>query len=134
MINSYATVDFLKKALNGSMERHEAISNNIANVNTPGYKKITVEFENMLNAELDEKYVQLNRTEKNHIDNQNELGDNYISITRDEGYSTRRDENNVNIDLENAKLAKNTIIYNALIKQLSNEFNRMKIVISEGGK
>ena len=134
MINSYATVDFLKKALNGNMKRHEAISNNIANVNTPGYKKITVEFENILNAELDEKHVQLNRTEKNHIDNQNELGDNYISITRDEGYSTRRDENNVNIDLENAKLAKNTIIYNALLKQVSNEFNRMKTVISEGGK
>ena len=49
MINNFfGNVDFLKKALDGSWSRMEAISSNITNVNTPGYKRLTVNFENVL--------------------------------------------------------------------------------------
>lgn len=42
--------------------------------------------------------------------------------------------NNVNIDTESANLAKNTIMYNALVSQTIDEFDKIKNVINEGSK
>ena len=52
----------------------------------------------------------------------------------DKSTSYRFDGNNVNIETETADLAKNTIMYDALIRQVINEFDKIKNVISEGSK
>ncbi len=40
MLNqSFQNINIAKKAMDGSWLRHEALSNNLANVNTPGYKR-----------------------------------------------------------------------------------------------
>ncbi|RKD34429.1 flagellar basal body rod protein FlgB [Thermohalobacter berrensis] len=133
MLNKlYSNINFLQKALNGLSLRHEAISNNIANVNTPDYKKVEVEFEKHLKDSLDEKSVQLITTNNKHISNP--LRNFSPLIKRDKSTSTRKDGNNVNIDVEMANLAKNTIMYNAIIRQVSDEFNKIKTVLREGGK
>jgi flagellar basal-body rod protein FlgB len=44
----------------------------------------------------------------------------------------RMDGNNVDIDVEMSELAKNTIYYDALRLKASKEFQRLKMVISEG--
>ena len=43
-------INLLEKALAGSSLRHKVISNNIANINTPGYKRMEVSFEEELAA------------------------------------------------------------------------------------
>ncbi|KGG80762.1 hypothetical protein Y919_04410 [Caloranaerobacter azorensis H53214] len=126
----FSTVNFLNFALNGTWIRHEAISNNIANANTPGYKRVRVEFENILKENLENKSVKLEVTNKLHIRSRH---DNFEPIVVKEiNTSTRLDENNVDIDIEMAELAKNTIMYNALIRQTISEFGRIKSVINEG--
>ncbi|WP_427338623.1 flagellar basal body rod protein FlgB [Caloranaerobacter sp. DY30410] len=126
----FSTVNFLKLALDGTWLRHEAISNNIANANTPGYKKITVEFEDILKENLENKSIKLKVTNELHIKSQHSnLGPRVI---KQMNTSTRLDGNNVNIDIEMANLAKNTIMYNALIRQTVSEFSRIKSVINEG--
>ncbi|SHH27594.1 flagellar basal-body rod protein FlgB [Caloranaerobacter azorensis DSM 13643] len=126
----FSTVNFLNFALNGTWLRHEAISNNIANANTPGYKRVRVEFENILKENLEDKSVKLEVTNKLHIRSRH---DNFEPIVVKEiNTSTRLDENNVDIDIEMAELAKNTIMYNALIRQTISEFGRIKSVINEG--
>lgn len=132
--NSFSTIDFLKKATDGTWLRHLAITNNIANANTPGYKKITVEFEDILKQKLTKNRVTMITTDEKHISGKGSLKDFKPVIKREKSYSTRRDGNNVNVDIENAELAKNTIMYNTLITQISNEFRKVKTVISEGGK
>ncbi|WP_069649617.1 flagellar basal body rod protein FlgB [Caloranaerobacter ferrireducens] len=131
MLNGiFSTVNFLKFALNGTWLRHEAISNNIANVDTPGYKRITVEFEDILNESLENRAIKLKVTNRLHIKSQhNNLEPRVIEQMNT---STRLDGNNVNIDTEMANLAKNTIMYNALIRQTASEFSRIKSVINEG--
>lgn len=131
MLNGlFSTVNFLKFALNGTWLRHEAISNNIANVDTPGYKRITVEFEDILKESLENRSIKLKVTNRSHIRSQhNNLKPRVIEQMNT---STRFDGNNVNIDTEMANLAKNTIMYNALIRQTASEFSRIKSVINEG--
>ena len=63
-----------------------------------------------------------------------EIEDLKPSIEIDRSYSYRFDNNNVNIDTEAAELAKNTIMYNALIDQTIREFDKIKNVIIEGSK
>ncbi len=127
----YSSINFLKNALDGTWVRNEAISNNIANVNTPGYKKVTVEFENMLKGQTINKFG-LNVTNENHIGSN--AGSFEPLVKKNQGTSTRRDGNNVNIDTEMSELAQNTIMYNALINQISRKFKQVKNIISEGGK
>lgn len=130
---SYSTLNFLKHALDGTWLRNETISNNITNVNTPGYKRMTVEFENLLKTELNNNKINLKTTNRNHIKDENsKMGE--PRIVKNTGYSVKKDGNNVNIDTEMASLTKNTIMYNALIKQISSEFNKIKMIINEGRK
>ncbi|EOC99312.1 flagellar basal body rod protein FlgB [Caldisalinibacter kiritimatiensis] len=135
MLNtSYRSIDIMKKALDGTWQRHEAITNNIANVNTPGYKRIEVNFEAELKNALQKDGLSLNTTNEKHISKNDTLNSFNPTVKRDYSYSTRKDGNNVNIDVESAELAKNTIMYNSLIRQVSNEFRKIKMVLNEGGK
>jgi flagellar basal-body rod protein FlgB len=123
----------LEKALDAAWMRNETIANNIANVNTPGFKKSYVRFEELLTDAVDkfqisgikkdEKFLPIGKDTKFTVSPQ---------IVREEFTSMRRDENNVDIDVEMAELAKNTIKYNALIAQMSKEFSKIKLAINGG--
>ena len=124
MINSniYDYVNVLDKAADASWMRQEAISNNIANVNTPGYKRQDVAFEDSLQEAIsnsryrstDEKVANLSKAD--------------LSYTDSSGFSYRLDGNNVDIDTENAALARNQLKYNALVDSINHEFSMIKAV------
>lgn len=128
MINTsvFNYINVLDKAADASWTRNEIISNNIANVDTPGYKRQDISFEDTLRRELrstrytsldeDVSKISLNRLE----------ADIY---TDSPGYSYRIDENNVDIDTENVELASNQIKYNGLVDSITQEFARIKTVI-----
>jgi len=107
----------LEKALDAAWLRNEVISQNIANIDTPGYKRKTVVFEDYLNDAIDKV---------DSID---------IRVTQDnKNLSMRQDGNNVDIESEMASMAANSIKYNTLVQSLNAGFNRLKSVISEGRK
>ncbi|SDZ02643.1 flagellar basal-body rod protein FlgB [Proteiniborus ethanoligenes] len=134
MVNRiFSTTDFFKKALDGSALRHNAISNNIANVNTPGYKRVTVEFEDLLKNELEKNRIRLSTTHSKHIGGYTSASIGSV-VKEHKNYSTRRDKNSVNIDIEVAERAKNEIYYNAISRQLSRQFEAISSVINEGGR
>lgn len=128
----YNNIDFYNKAINGTWERNKAITHNMANVNTPNYKRKTVTFEDQLKKSLETSKVTLKKTHSNHIS----TGSNGFSprVLEESGFAHRIDGNNVNIDTEAAELAKNNIMYNALINQVIGEFEKIKTVITEGSK
>lgn len=123
----------LEKALDAAWLKNEAISNNIANVNTPGYKKTNVNFGDTLADTVNEVSISGKRTREKHIPIGSKTKYN-TEVSIDEFTSMRRDENNVDVDVEMAELAKNTIKYNALISQLSREYNKLSLVINDGRK
>lgn len=125
MINSnvYDYINVLDKAADASALRHKAISNNIANNDTPGYKRQDVDFESVLASELGKtKYTSLDEKIKDvSLSNLN------VNTYRDAtNYSYRLDGNNVDIDTENVELAANQIKYKGLVDGMTQEFNRLK--------
>ncbi|SCG83458.1 Flagellar basal-body rod protein flgB [Proteiniborus sp. DW1] len=134
MINRlFNTADFLKIALDGASLRHIAISDNIANVNTPGYKRKTVDFEGLLKDELEKNRLKLYTTNNRHIKGSQSFSLDSI-VKENRNYSVRRDENGVNIDVEIAERAKNEIYYSAISRQISRQFDSIYSVINEGGR
>ena len=58
--NAFDYMNVLNKAASASWEREQLISNNIANADTPGYKRRDLDFESTLESELGKsKYVSL---------------------------------------------------------------------------
>lgn len=130
--NGFNNVNILGKSLDATWMRHKAISNNIANVNTPGYKREDVSFDNILKGEIDKNRFDLVASDDKHFNINGNISDPVIKKEMD--YSFRRDENNVNIDIESAELAKNTLKYQALVKQLNSQLKRLRMAIENGGK
>lgn len=125
--NAFNYVNVLDKAADASWTRKSVIDNNIANVDTPGYKRQEVDFESVLKRELgDYKYEALN-SKINHVNLSNLHADTYTDYAN---YSYRMDGNNVDIDVEETELASEQIKYEALTSSISSEFARMKAVIS----
>ena len=127
MINSniYDYVNVLDKAADASWMRQEAISNNIANVNTPGYKRQDVAFEDSLQEAIrNSRY----RSTDEKVANLSKADLRIRSYTDSSGFSYRLDGNNVDIDTENAALARNQLKYNALVDSINHEFSMIKAV------
>lgn len=127
----------LEKALGASSLRQKVISDNIANVNTPHFKKSEVVFEDVLQKALDgsnKGKLSLVRTNKKHLPIPTTgMGSLDPEINKITTTSMRNDDNNVDIDIEMADMAKNNIYYNAAAQQLGKYFTGLKSVIN-GGK
>ena len=126
---AYNYVNVLDKAADASWKRNDVLANNIANADTPGYKRKDVQFETYLigaiggTDNLDKTISEL------------DLSDiNATTYTEQAGLSYRMDGNNVDITTENVELAKNQIRYNTLMTSINHEFQDLKAAISGGGK
>jgi flagellar basal-body rod protein FlgB len=124
--NTFDYINVLQKAADASWLRNEAISNNIANVDTPGYKRQDVDFESVLERELG-----LNRyqTMDEKVGGVNTRRLSVGTYTDAAGFSYRTDGNNVDIETENVYLAQNQLKYNGLINSISQEFQNLKAVM-----
>lgn len=122
-----------EKALDAAWMRNEAIAQNIANVDTPGYKRVTVSFEEYLESASRKNGFKGNTTSSRHVQIGKNSDNARIRVTRDNtALSTRLDGNNVDIESEMASLAKNDIRYNALVQTISGSYQRIMTVIREG--
>ena len=129
MINStsFDYINLLTKAADASWKRESVITNNIANVDTPGYKRKDLDFEGVLTEELGRcKHRSLN-SKVSELD-LSRLNPNVY--TDSSNYSYRMDGNNVDIDTENVELASEQIKYEGLTSSINSQFERMKSVIS----
>lgn len=125
---AFGYVNLLKSAADASWTREEVLTNNIANVDTPNYKRQDVEFSSYLaNA--------LQRSEKNsssltqRVNNVDYKDISIRTYTDNSTLSYRTDGNNVDLSTENVELASEQINYNALIDSMNNEFSRFKSVL-----
>lgn len=128
MINSNAFhyVNVLDKAADATWLRNEAISNNLSNANTPGYKRQDVAFESELKKALrSSNYRSMDEKVANLKSRQLEAR----PYTDYEGYSYRLDGNNVDPDNEGVYLAENQIRYQGLIDSINQEFTNLRTVI-----
>ncbi len=125
--NAYDYINVLNKAADASWKRETVLTNNIANVDTPRYKRQDVDFEGVLKQELGRsKYTSLDSKVRDvHLSHLNA-----VTYTDYAGYSYRLDGNNVDIDNEQVELASEQIRYMGLTDSLSQEIARLKSVMS----
>jgi flagellar basal-body rod protein FlgB len=131
-----SNMKLLEKSIGAAWLRNDVITQNLANVDTPGYKRKTVAFEEYLSDALDNSSFKGTKTDKRHIDIGGSNAESVSSRVQvdNSSLSYRLDGNNVDAENENASLAKNAIKYNALVQSLSSEIKRVKLSISEGRK
>lgn len=122
-------IDVLNRAADSKVLRNELLANNIANADTPGYKRKDLEFEEHLNRAIESAGSERDTlTKKVHNVNLDEA--RMIIFADNADLSYRLDQNNVDESVEQAELAANQIQYNSLIDSMTNEFSRIKSVLT----
>ncbi len=127
MVNSgiYDYIDVLGKAADASALRQKTIANNIANVDTPHYKRQDVSFaENLQRALKNSRFETLDHK----IDSLKLSRLKGTVYTDSLNYSYRLDGNNVDIDTENVEMASNQLLYQGITQSITAEFQHIQAV------
>lgn len=130
MLFEKTNLPLITRSMDASMLRNRVIANNIANVNTPGYRRVEVSFEEELRHALDKTRLKGAKTAGNHMD----FGRKNLSEIHARAYhpydpTLPSGVNNVDIDMEMAKLAETQISYNYAVKFGQGVFKKMNAAI-----
>ena len=108
--------DLLAKLIDVTTLRHKVLAQNVANVNTPGYRKLNVSFDEALSQ---------------HVRQHGEHGVSQVhpEIVEDQTAPARLDGNTVDIDQEMIRLNKNTLLNNTYLQILSTKLAMMRRAI-----
>ena len=132
MIGDSLTSSVVKRALDGVWERQRAISTNLANYDTPGFKAKVVTFEDTLRDEV----MKIQQTSKTREEIRSHLPDietSHIRVAEDRTISQRLDGNNVDMDGESIELAKAQLQYMYLTNSMTNMYARLKTALKDNG-
>lgn len=128
----------LKAALNGLAARQRAIASNVANVDTPGYRSLEVDFESALRHLAGTTSTpRLVTTDPAHLPGGAPSPADWstpVTVRTRDGMSLRSDGNNVDIDLEMTRLAETASVYNALIQISALRLGVLRSAATEGRK
>jgi len=123
----------LTRALDALAFRQRITAHNLANVNTPGYKRATLPFEAWLRQAYAEASpgLSLARTHSGHL-LPKRREQTQPSVVIDRSTSLRNDGNNVDIERESAQLVQDALTYQALIAQVNRRLAALRSVINDG--
>lgn len=121
---SSISTELIGKDLDGLWARQQAISDNIANFETPGYKTKAVSFEDQLRAQI--------ASGGSESEVMQEIEDVQPAVDVNEGETLRADGNSVDLDQQNLELARTTLNYYYSLQEISDAFSRLKTAIGRG--
>lgn len=122
----------LENAIQASSMRQRVISNNIANNDTPYFKRSDVVFEELLAQAIGSqagKALAGRLTDARHIPINGAYPSPSPRVATDESTAFNNNRNNVDIEKEMAMLAENQLRYNLLSQQVSHEVKMLRIGI-----
>jgi len=122
----------LENAIHAASMRQRVIANNIANVDTPYFKRSDVAFEELLTQAIGAQRqgsLAGKITDARHIPINTTYPSPSPQVITDESTAINNNRNNVDIDKEMALLAENQLRYNLLSQQVSHEAKMMRIGI-----
>lgn len=109
--------ELLSKLLDAASVRHRVIAQNVANINTPGYRRLEVSFEDELARRLTSA-------------SGSAWADLKPRVREGGGGTERADGNNVDIDREIGELNKNTLLYNAYVQVLTSKLATLRSAVT----
>lgn len=120
----------MERSLDAASMRQKVISDNIANVDTPHFKRSEVRFEELLQNELNNP-LQGKRTDPRHFYIGKQANPDAV-IVQDNKSAINNNLNNVDMDYEMSLMAKNQLRYNVMIQEVNSEIRKARTAI--GGK
>jgi len=127
------TFKIARAALKLRSYKQELIASNIANVDTPGYRRKDIPFEKVMQAYLSNGGdIPLKTTSPKHI-KANSFS-NLSSLAKAYESKTLGTPNNVSLEREITELTQNQVLYEATLQALAKEIERLKEAITEGGR
>ena len=120
----------LQRGMDAAWLKGEVIANNIANADTPGFKASKVNFEAVLERQVGAGGMK--KTNAKHMDASTREGSLEPFVEPNTSTSKRLDGNNVDMEYEMVELAKNNLLYQALIQEASKELSKIKYAVNEG--
>ena len=130
-----STVDMLSNAISGASLQQNAIAENIANVNTPNYRRQTVSFKDALAAadgtppSSDDLAMTTNSDRQFGAASVPAAFDPQTQV--DETDQMRADGSNVDVDQESAQLAENSGYSQTMSQLLQVQFMRLREAVTE---
>ncbi|WP_168122258.1 flagellar basal body rod protein FlgB [Paenibacillus sp. HB172176] len=129
-----ASFNRMEAAVQAAEFRQRVLSNNIANAETPNFKRSEVLFEELLEQSMGpsgKSQLAGRKTNNRHIT----IGSDAsllpnAKVVTDESTSMNNNKNNVDMDREMSLLAKNQLSYNLYIGQINHDITMMKTAIS----
>ncbi len=134
-IKQEGLLPILEKALDFSQRRQEIILDNIANVDTPGFKRRDISFADIL-SDKQKKAIEtkpildLKHPNRGHMGKIARRGSNRI----DDGGMVRLDKNKVDVEVESAEMAGNAMYYVTVSRIIGSHFSMLERIISQGGR
>ncbi len=132
----FKTNYLLKRAMDVALVRQEVIADNIANADTPGFKRSKVTFESQLKRALESEERMKNcprayLTNKKHFAFCKPLDYRQVQprIVVEYDTSYRNDKNNVDIEKEMSDAIVNTLRYKALAESLKQNYRMLALVM-----
>ncbi|KMY68729.1 hypothetical protein AAU61_03715 [Desulfocarbo indianensis] len=123
------TTNLLEANMDRRVRSNNLISRNISNIDTPNYRGTGLEFEKQLATALEGGVLPptMARTHPQHL-----------PLEEPKPFSNAapqyKDTGPVHLDIEMSRLAENNIMFNAMVKLLNKKFDKLKSVITEGGR
>ena len=132
LLDQSTSMTVLKKTLDAQATRQRAHAQNIANAETPGYRRVAVDFESELKSVLGDNNVgEMARTDPRHMNTggAGSLADLQPKIRIEQPESEQSGVNGVNIDEEMAEMAETQIRYLTALELLKRRYTGLKTAI-----
>lgn len=124
----------LQGGIDAAYKRQNALANNVANQDTPNFKRSDVSFESILQQQ--ESGIQSTLRAKVSNTRHYQFGSNTIVPAAventDETTSMNNNDNNVDVDREMALSAENQLRYSSYVEQINSQISMMRAVIQGG--
>ncbi|NDD29982.1 MAG: flagellar basal body rod protein FlgB [Proteobacteria bacterium] len=126
-----ATLNILKTGLDGLERRQLLLSNNVANMNTPGYLTRDLDFKTVMDAQArglsDPEVMDVSKTDANHM-----VDDRASSDVWDNAVSTATEAPDLQDQM--VKLGQNSLSYATMSQLITHQLRRYRSVIQEGSR
>ena len=123
-----STTRGLERSLDLSFKRNEAITSNIVNAETPGYRAMDVNFSAELKRAFDANSEALRKTSDKHLDLESSSNSHLVA---DYSGVTKPDGNNVDIDIQMGKMSLNAGKYSMGTSLVRKKLHMMRMAIQQ---
>lgn len=131
LYNNFINLALIKQ-LDASSLRQKIIANNIANINTPQFKKSRVSFEENLKKAISSKNIDLRKSHSSHITITPKLSQIKPEVLEVKNTRMRGKGNNVDLEQEMVNLSRNALTYQTIGQVLNGRISTLEHVINGG--